>query len=266
MVPSHGPGISDALRSEVLRRFEGPEVLGLLLSGSLARGDATPSSDVDLLVLYREPEPRPGENRYVRASSEDRLLSWSPSTVERERDRMQAPETAIWVVPGIRQAVCLIDRDGSATALQALARAFQWKTLEARGRARASQSLAGLCEEVGKLVAARRLRRPFRAANALLSLESGLSLAVAVAFGVLLETENTWLEDIERKVGQNSDWSRAHRRMLGIEPERGPGLWDRVDAGLGCYRETASLFETFARPEDRPILDLARTLIGTVGL
>ncbi len=260
MVHSEGHGISESLRSEILQQFSGPEVVGVLLAGSLARGESHPLSDVDLLILYRKPAPRLGENRYRRAVSEDRLLTWSPSTVARERRRMSAPETAIWVVPAIRQTVCLLDRDGSVAALQAEAREFQWERLAERGHERASEMLAGLCEEVGKLVAARRLKQPFRVANALLSLESWLSLTIAVGFGVLFETENTWLEDVEVRIGRNSSWSEAHRQMLGVEPGGALRLWDRVEAGLRCYRETASLLEPFVRSEDRAVIDLARAI------
>ncbi len=176
---------------------------------------------------------------------------------------MNSPETAIWVVPGIRQTICLLDRDDSVTELQAAARTFRWELVADRGRRKSSEMLATLCEEVGKLVAARRLRQPYRAANALMGLESGLSMAVAIAFGVMIPTENTWLEAVEERVGHDSPWSRTHRRMLGLSPGRAPGLWDRVEAALRCYEETASLFGPFVRPADRRVVRLARTLART---
>lgn len=253
--------LSDKLHAELLQKLANVDTVGILLGGSFARGEETVYSDIDLLVFRRALDPRPGENRYFRSSTEDRLVTWSPTTVVREVERMGQPKTAIWVVPGIRQAVVLLDRDGSIATVKAAAQSFQWESLADLARSYASESLAGLSEEVAKLVAGLARRDAFSIGNALNSLESGLSQAVAVARGTLIETENRWLRMVEDSVGFDTEWSRAHREMLGIDGDRPTTLWERAEAGLRCYLETASLLEGFLRPEDRQVVDLSRRVI-----
>lgn len=253
--------LPDKLRAEILQKLADSDTVAILLGGSFARGEETANSDVDLLVFRRAPDPRPGENRYFRATTEDRLVSWSPTTIARELDRMRHPKSAIWVVPGIRQAVVLFDLDGSIAEVKSAANSFRWDTLAALGQTYVSEALAGLAEEVAKLVTGLDQKDAFSVGNALNSLELGLSEAVAVGLGTLIETENRWLRVVEDSVGFDMPWSHAHRRMAGIEGERPTTIWERAEAGLRCYLATASLFEGFLRPEDLRVVNLARSQI-----
>jgi hypothetical protein len=262
MTTPHQARLPSRLRSEVLDRLVDPETVGVLLGGSFARGEETSQSDVDLLIFRRTLDARPGENRYLRASTEDRLVTWSPTTTARERERMGRPRLAIWVVPGIRQAIPLLDRDGSIAALKEAASSFRWKTLAGPARLEASESLAALCEEVGKVVTGLERRDPYRVANAVQSLATGLTQAVAMAYGVLIETENRWLLQVEDSIGAETRWSRSHRQMLGLEGDGASTIWARGEAGLRCYLETAALFEGFLQPADRAAVELARREIG----
>src|SRR5688572_12750376 len=49
----------DLLAEEIARYEEDPEVLALMLQGSVARGEAAPRSDLDLFVLLRDGCSRP---------------------------------------------------------------------------------------------------------------------------------------------------------------------------------------------------------------
>lgn len=257
-----GPAaLPDPLRKEILAAVVDAETVGVLLGGSFARGEATPWSDVDVWVVRSAAEPRTGKNQYRRASTEDRLIAWSTTTVAREVERMAAPKTAIWVVQGIRQAVVLLDRDGSIGELKRLADAFRWESLAATARAEAVANLAGLCEEVEKVLTGLVARDPYRIGNALPALETGLATAVALSRGILIETENRWLRQVENAVGEDSPWSRAHRQMLGIDGERSSTIWERAEAGLRCYLETAALFAGLLESEELRVVDLARRQI-----
>lgn len=253
--------LSDKLCAEILQKLTDSDTVAILLGGSFARGEETATSDVDLLVFRRASESRLGENRYFRSTTEDRLVTWSPTTIARELERMGHPQSAIWVVPGIRQAVVLFDLDGSIMKVKSAADSFRWDTLISLGQNYASEALAGLAEEVAKLVAGLERKDAFSVGNALNSLESGLSQAVAVAHGTLIETENRWLRLVEDSVGFDTPWSHAHRQMIGIEGESATTIWERAEAGLRCYLATASLFEGFLRPEDLRVVDLARSQI-----
>jgi hypothetical protein len=136
--------LSDALRAEVVEKLVDSDTIGVLLGGSFARGEETTNSDVDLLVFRRRSDPRLGENRYFRSTSEERLVTWSPTTVARELERMGHPKSAIWVVPGIRQARVVLDLDGSLAKLKAAADSFRWDTLARPAQICASEELAGL--------------------------------------------------------------------------------------------------------------------------
>ncbi|MCI4364213.1 MAG: hypothetical protein L3K13_07980 [Thermoplasmata archaeon] len=122
--------------------------------------------------------------------------------------------------------------------------------------------LGALCEEVEKIVSALEHHDLYRIANALPSLAAGLSQAVAVARGILVETENRWLLQVEESVGADSPWSRAHQKMLGIDNPSSTTIWDRAQAGLRCYLETAALFADFLQPGDGRVVELARREIG----
>src|SRR5438067_12764063 len=106
--PSFPYGFLDALVNEL----DTPEVIGITLGGSYARGEATPYSDVDLACFFQEQTALP-PRRYLYRSGY--LLSITCLTVAGVRQRLSRLPDALLLVTGQRQV--LLDKDGSVKQL-----------------------------------------------------------------------------------------------------------------------------------------------------
>jgi uncharacterized protein len=73
---------------KTLETFYGPQFIGLILFGSTARQQASPTSDIDLLVLLRKPFDYFGEVRnivdllYPIQLESERLISAKPTPID----------------------------------------------------------------------------------------------------------------------------------------------------------------------------------------
>ncbi len=127
---------------DLIGRFDRPEALALVLSGSYARGDANPLSDVDLVRFTAETAPSlPGSGSHL---LDDRLVVVTDVPAGEVESYFVQPELAVGRIPGLRQARPLRDRDGVFAALQARAHAFVWDAaMQARADAYASRAMVG---------------------------------------------------------------------------------------------------------------------------
>ncbi|AEV15233.1 hypothetical protein TCCBUS3UF1_1840 [Thermus sp. CCB_US3_UF1] len=96
---------------------EWPEVLGVVLFGSLARGEATAFSDADLLVLLAH-TPLPFPERLLRYRPQGvRGVEVFPYTLEEVRQSLRG---AWGLAPvALREGVVLWEREGALRALAA---------------------------------------------------------------------------------------------------------------------------------------------------
>lgn len=171
---------------------------------------------------------------------------------------MRRAGSAVWTVPGIRQARVLFDRDGSAARVKRAARSFSWAGLGDLPTVEASSNLAALAEEVAKVVVGLEANDTFRIGNALSGLVGGLSQTVAVFRHCLVETENRWLRTVEEAAGPDSAWTRAHRKAIGIDPTEPATIRDRAEAALECYLATVDLLGAAIQPNDLRTVELAK--------
>jgi hypothetical protein len=231
------PVLPDILLSDLVAEFADANTIGVLLAGSHARGDATPHSDIDL-IRFAAVLPEAEADRYALAYREGHLVSFSITTIDAKRNELSQPETAIWAVPGLRQARILLDRDGALAALLGEAHAFRWEPLQAEADAYASYNVMGLAEEVHKVLGALAKGDEAVALYGTWGLVAGLLRAMIVQRGVLIRTENSYFQQAQEAAGLDSAWSRAFRVAMGLEMARAVA---RATAALRLYQETATL-------------------------
>lgn len=238
-------GFLETLTAEL----DGPDVSGIALGGSFARGAATEYSDVDLGPFYRHDATLPPKRLFWR---DGWLVSVSPKTVSGWREQMARPEWAIYLVPSAARLRILLDKDGTLAALVAEARAFRWEPLQPAADAFAGEMLMIFAEHVLKLLGA--LSRDDEASlpYPLGELLFVLPQVVAVQRGLMIESGNTYHQQVQASAGGiESAWSRAQRAALGM---RGEPLRERGAAALLLYAETARLIADALQPAQRDVI------------
>jgi hypothetical protein len=263
----HAAPLPDEFLSALTAEFTDDQTVGMLLAGSHARGEATAYSDVDL-VRFARVQPETEAGRYLLAYRAEWLVSVSTTTLTTKESELARPETAIWAVPGLRQARILLDREGQIAALLQKAHAFQWAPLQPAADAYASYELMGLAEEVHKVLGALAYGNEPTAAYGIWGLVLGLPRAVAVQRGLLIPTENAYLRLVPAAIGDDSAWARAFAVAAGLvaAPAAASPVIVRAMAALRLYRETASLLESVVQPDHAPIIAGALARIRMSGL
>ncbi len=260
--------LSEAELAQLPQHVGDAQVEALALTGSHARGEATAHSDVDVLRFTLD-EPTTDRERYHLWLLDGRLVSVSTTTIAAKRAELARPEAAIWAVAGLRQARFLLDRTGTLAALIAEAHAFTW-TLALRHAAadHASDTLAGLAEEVHKLLGARERDDPSALLYATLGLQQNLTRAALVARGVLLPTENAYFAEALRLGGPGSRWERLLRVVVGYDaPPPGATLAHmRGEAALWLYVEAALLLaDTLTAADSALVAEAVARIRRTLG-
>jgi predicted nucleotidyltransferase len=257
----------DVLIGDLVAEFADADTIGMLLAGSYARGDATPYSDIDLF-RFTSVLPEADADRYTLVYRENHLVSLSTTTVDAKRAELGRPETAIWAVPGLRQARILLDRDGALPSLLQEAQGFRWEPLQSEADAYASYNAMGLAEEVHKVLGALERADESAALNATWALVAGLARAVIVQCGVLIRTENAYFQQAQEAAGLTSAWSRAFRVAAGFEalPAGVSPVLARTSVALRLYDETATLLSSALQPQHLAVIRGALARIRASGL
>lgn len=251
--------LPDGFLATLATELDGPDVIGVALGGSFARGDATAYSDVDLAPFYRADTSMPPKRLFWR---DGWLVSVSPKSISGWRAQMARPESAIHLVPSAARLRILRDSDGALAALVAEARAFQWDPLRPAADAFASNALMLFAEHALKLLGA--LMREDEAAMLypLGELLYSMPWIVATQRGVLIETQRTYFHQVYAVVGPESAWSHAHLTALGVRRE---SLGERAVAALRLYTETARLIADALQPEHRAVVAATVERIARAG-
>jgi hypothetical protein len=119
----------ETLLSGLTHELDGPETLGLVLSGSYARGQTNPYSDVDF-SLFVDQAPRTKADGYRLSYRKGSLISLKRSTFADYHRQLTDPKAAIWAVPGLSNWHILLDKTGEIARLQAAAQDFSWAGLQ----------------------------------------------------------------------------------------------------------------------------------------
>lgn len=221
-------------------------VRAVFLTGSHARGEADAWSDLDLAVLVTE-------DRFARDTvsyREGRLVSVERRTVAGRGRAFTEPEVALWNLEALRTGRMLHDPDGVFAALQARAQAFAWTEVEDQAHRHAGQLVAGMAEEVHKVVGGLHAGDGSKVGYAAAGLTFALGTAALLSTGTLIPTENRYLA-LAQGAWADPAWRGAYGTLAGLTDETWPG---RGRAGLRAYGRAVAL----ARWPDQALQTLAQ--------
>ncbi len=249
------PAFEDFL--EKMTRQLAPSCTALGLTGSFARNDPTPYSDVDFgLFVDQLPADQPRASlRLV----DGYLVSTMWIAIPERRLEMQQPDSIIWSVGGMRQLRILHDPTGALAALKSEAAAFKWEDHQPAVKQYLGRALCHDSEEVAKLLGGLTCNRPAAIVYALDSIILNLTTEMAVHLGVFMNTENTFYSQVQAAAGLDSEWTRLNRRAAGFEsiPQGVAPYVVFGEAALRLFQCTASHLDAYLLPEQREVVQAA---------
>ncbi len=231
---------------------QGPQAIAIL--GSYAREVQRPFSDVDVLCLagsdqvVADQEPRNCGGVYVTVSFADACV------VE---DWFTQPAAAVSVIQGLRDGQAYWDPQQQFAAIQRRARAFVWgPEMQKRANLYANQQLMRWLEEVYKAMQGLEDIHVGRILQGLHGLTFGLVDVLTVQQGVLLESDNSFLDQLTRRLHDELGFLRWSQRAFGLYGTY--TIQDRVWAGLHLFCWTVDFLEDVLEPPYEEAVQLAR--------
>lgn len=238
--------LSSEFLAHLVANLDNENVASLALIGSYSHGNATPYSDVDVLQFVREVPERTKHYFYF----DSLLIGVSTRTFEQYRRRFLVPEEAIFVVPSIRRARVLLDKEGEFAKLQHDAQVWTWGPLQADANYYAGEILMVQTEIVHKTLRALSLQDELALSEMVLLIFSAVTDAVTVQRGILAESGNSYFRQAEDTIGRDTEWTRYHRLIAGVDIKlkNAISLEDKGIAALRLYQETARLLSSCLYP------------------
>jgi hypothetical protein len=255
--------LSDLFVQSALEKINSPDVLGIGIVGSYARGQESTYSDVDFNIFVSRLPTNPYD-RYTLRYWDKRLVSLKYLLLEDERAALSDPRRAIWAVPGLRSMKIILDKDGSLSALQQAAHRFDWASLQPAADAFAAQEVMGAAEEVHKILNGLARGHESTVLYATWGLVKNMLEAVAVQRGILIISENRYLDLIQEEMGPDSKWTRAFRTAWGLDASAS-SYPTRGAAALSLYRLSAAMFDALIPEEHREVVNTTLKLIEEAG-
>jgi len=245
--------LEDSFIQSLIARLHQAGVVGLALAGSYARGQGTPHSDVDVDIFVEILPPETYTLRYI----DGHLVSIKCITIEEEYESLTRPEKAIWAVPGLKQMAILVDDSGRLAGLKQAAQNFNWQSLQSAADEYAVEELMGCAEETHKIIDGLLKDDESKVLYAVWGLFKGLTNAVAVQHGMMMESENRYFDVIQENIGHAHEWTRAFRRTLGADVGdiNLPVYRTRGQAALALYKYSTKLFQNIIIEKHRDVIE-----------
>jgi hypothetical protein len=255
--------LSDPFIQSVLDKIDSPDVIGVGIVGSYARGQESKYSDVDVDIFVRKPPENPYD-RYTLRYWDNKLVSLKYTLLGEERSALRDPRRAIWAVPGLRGMRILLEKDSSMAELQKAAQDFDWSALQPAADEYAAEQIMGNAEEVHKVLNGLMRQHESTVLYASWGLVKNMLEAVAVQRGIMILSENRYFDLIQGSVGRDSGWTRAFRTAWGLDtgasnyPSRGA-------ASLRLYGLSAAMFDELIPEKHRDVVSRTLQLIKEAG-
>jgi hypothetical protein len=255
--------LSDLFLQSALEQIDSPDVIGVGVVGSYARGQESKYSDVDFDIFVSKLPENPYE-RYTLRYWDNKLISLKYMLLDDERSALTNPSRAIWAVPGLRGMTILLDKDGSMAALQQAAQQFEWSALQAVANEYTAEQIMGNAEEVHKILNGLAREHESTVLYASWGLVRNMLEIVAVQRGILIVSENRYFDLIQDSVGRDSEWTRAFRIAWGLDAG-GSSYRQRGPAALTLYRISADMFDGLIPEKHRAVVNKTLQLIQEAG-
>lgn len=255
--------LSDPFIQSVLEKIDSPDVVGVGIVGSYARGQESKYSDVDIDIFVSK-LPESEYDRYTLRYWDGKLVSLKYALLEDERTSFTNPRRAIWAVPGLRGMKIVLDRDGSLAELQKMAQKFDFSLLQPLADEFAVETVMGCAEEVHKILSGLARGHESTVLYATWGLVKGMLEAVAVQRGILIVSENRYFDLIQESVGRDTKWVSAFRTAWGLDSTSSQYQW-RGAAALTLYRLTAAMFDGLIPEKHREVVKQTLKLIKQAG-
>ncbi len=255
--------LSDTFIQSALEELDSPEVIGIGIVGSYARGQEAKYSDVDIDIFVNK-LPEKELDHYTLRYWDDKLISLKQTLLADERTALADPRRAIWAVPGLRGMNIILDKDGSLTDLRKAAQEFEWSPLQSAADEFASDALMHCAEEVHKVLNGLAHQSESTVLYAVWGLIKNLPQAVFVQRGLMMTSENRCFDLMQDSMGRDSAWTRAFRKGWGLSPE-GSHYQDRAAGALTLYCITAEMLDELIPEKHRPVVNKTLQLIKEAG-
>lgn len=247
------PSPIDQLLAQIVDETAGPNTEAIALGGSYARGTATRYSDLDIAHFVLDLPPTSQKFHAFRSGI---LVNVSQKSLAQERAALAQPERAIVIVPAYRELRVLYDPYGALAAFIADVQSFQWEPLQAHANAFTSAMLMLTTESPFKIAGALEADNAAAVAYETAQLFLGLTRFVAVQRGVLVQTNSTYLRQVQDAMGTSSRWTQLHRIAGGIVnlADQPPALEARALAAMLLFAVTAETLQSVTLPEHLPVI------------
>jgi predicted nucleotidyltransferase len=258
--------LSDSFLQKLVSQLDNENTMGVTLAGSFARRQGGPYSDVDLMQYVREIPANETENLRL-CIIDGYLVSVKLTTLQKEYAGLQNPGQAIWVIPGLRQACILLDKDGSIATLKETAVKSTWEPLQVAANDYISWILSTSSEEIQKILSGLICQNESKTIYAVWSLTRLLADAMLIQSGTFVPSENEYIDRLQETVGRTSSWTHLYRLAIGLDqpPFTNPAFVGYGIACLGLYRNTVAILHHLLLPEDVTLVDRTLEIITEAG-
>jgi hypothetical protein len=255
--------LPDPFIQSVLEKIDSPNVIGVGIVGSYARGQEAKYSDVDFDIFVSKLPENPYD-RYTLRYWDEKLVSLKYTLLDDERAALTNPRRAIWAVPGLRGMKILLDKDGSMALLQKAAYEFDWTLLQTAADEFAAEEVMGNAEEVHKILNGLAKGHESTVLYATWGLVANMLEAVAVQRGIMIVSENRYFDLIQDSVGRESKWTSTFRTAWGLD-DASSQYQSRGVAALRLYRLSALMFDSLISEKHREVVNNTLRLIKEAG-